>query len=77
VLWLCIIPHFASSAFCGSPQNAEFEREILRERVKAGIAQARAKGTTFGRPKSVKNPMVALQASVENIGNKTKAVPPQ
>jgi putative DNA-invertase from lambdoid prophage Rac len=31
---------------------AEFEREILRERVKAGITQARAKGTTFGRPKS-------------------------
>jgi DNA invertase Pin-like site-specific DNA recombinase len=31
---------------------AEFEHEILRERVKAGIAQARAKGTTFGRPKS-------------------------
>jgi putative DNA-invertase from lambdoid prophage Rac len=31
---------------------AEFEREILRERVKAGIAQARSKGTTLGRPKS-------------------------
>ena len=31
---------------------AEFEREILRERVKAGIAQARARGTTLGRPKS-------------------------
>jgi DNA invertase Pin-like site-specific DNA recombinase len=31
---------------------AEFERVIQRERVKAGIAQARAKGTTFGRPKS-------------------------
>lgn len=31
---------------------AEFEREILKERVKAGIAQARAKGITFGRPKS-------------------------
>jgi len=31
---------------------AEFEHEILRERVKGGIAQARAKGTTFGRPKS-------------------------
>jgi hypothetical protein len=30
----------------------EFEREILRERVKAGIAQARAKGTIFGRPRS-------------------------
>ena len=26
---------------------AEFEHEILRERVKAGIAQARAKGTNF------------------------------
>ncbi|MDQ6675967.1 MAG: recombinase family protein [Acidobacteriota bacterium] len=31
---------------------AEFEREILWERVKAGVAQARAKGTTFGRPRS-------------------------
>jgi len=31
---------------------AEFEREIMRERVKAGIAQARDKGTTLGRPKS-------------------------
>jgi DNA invertase Pin-like site-specific DNA recombinase len=26
---------------------AEFEHEILRERVKAGIAQARSKGTTL------------------------------
>jgi hypothetical protein len=32
---------------------AEFEREILRERVKAGIAQARSKGKTLGRPASV------------------------
>jgi DNA invertase Pin-like site-specific DNA recombinase len=31
---------------------AEFEHEILRERVKAGIAQARAKGITLGRPLS-------------------------
>jgi DNA invertase Pin-like site-specific DNA recombinase len=31
---------------------AEFEREILRERVKAGIAQARSKGKVLGRPKS-------------------------
>ncbi len=29
---------------------AEFEREILRERVKAGIAQARRRGTPHGRP---------------------------
>jgi putative DNA-invertase from lambdoid prophage Rac len=31
---------------------AEFEREILRERVRAGIAQARVRGTILGRPKS-------------------------
>ena len=29
---------------------AEFEREILRERVKAGIAQARKEGRAHGRP---------------------------
>ena len=29
---------------------AEFEREILRERIRAGIAEARLKGTRFGRP---------------------------
>lgn len=31
---------------------AEFEREILRERVKAGIAQARLEGKALGRPKT-------------------------
>jgi putative DNA-invertase from lambdoid prophage Rac len=31
---------------------AEFEREIIRERVRAGIAQARAEGKTLGRPPS-------------------------
>lgn len=32
---------------------AQFEREILRERVKAGIAQARRQGKRHGRPPSV------------------------
>ncbi len=31
---------------------AEFERDILRERVKAGIFQARSKGKPHGRPKT-------------------------
>jgi DNA invertase Pin-like site-specific DNA recombinase len=31
---------------------AEFEREILRERVRAGIAQARKEGRPHGRPRS-------------------------
>ena len=42
---------------------AEFEREILRERVKAGIAHARSKGKTHGRPVTVKkyeNEVIAL-----------------
>jgi DNA invertase Pin-like site-specific DNA recombinase len=29
---------------------AEFEREILRERVRAGLAQARQNGQKLGRP---------------------------
>ncbi len=32
---------------------AEFEREIIRERVHAGLARARAKGKRLGRPTSV------------------------
>ena len=31
---------------------AQFEREILKERVKAGIAQAKAQGKAMGRPKT-------------------------
>jgi putative DNA-invertase from lambdoid prophage Rac len=33
---------------------AEFEREILRERVKAGIAQARKEGRPHGRPRTAR-----------------------
>ena len=32
---------------------AEFERDLLRERVKAGIAQARKEGRPHGRPATV------------------------
>ncbi len=31
---------------------AEFEREILRERVRAGLAYARQNGTRLGRPQT-------------------------
>ncbi|MCY7347266.1 MAG: recombinase family protein [Pyrinomonadaceae bacterium] len=34
---------------------AEFERDIIRERVKAGIANARDKGKPHGRPKTASN----------------------
>ena len=33
---------------------AEFERDILRDRVKAGIAQARKEGRPHGRPPTVR-----------------------
>jgi putative DNA-invertase from lambdoid prophage Rac len=32
---------------------AEFERDILRDRVRAGIAQARQEGRPHGRPATV------------------------
>lgn len=41
---------------------AEFERDMLRERIKAGIAHARAKGRAHGRPKTA-----ALQADEVRI----------
>src|SRR5207302_197364 len=31
---------------------AEFERELIRDRVRSGIAAARAKGKRFGRPRA-------------------------
>jgi DNA invertase Pin-like site-specific DNA recombinase len=31
---------------------AEFERELIRERVKAGMRNARAKGTRIGKPRA-------------------------
>ena len=50
MLWLCIIAGSASSAYCGELQYAEFEREILQERVRAGLAHARENGKRLGRP---------------------------
>ena len=31
---------------------AEFERELIRERVKAGLRNAKAKGKKLGRPRA-------------------------
>src|SRR5712691_4982980 len=40
---------------------AEFERDILRDRVKAGIAQARKDGKPHGRPKTVAKQVKEMQ----------------
>lgn len=40
---------------------AEFEREILRDRVKAGIAEARQQGKPHGRPATARNQMTVVR----------------
>jgi hypothetical protein len=49
-LWLCIIAPSALAAYCGELQYAAFEREILGERTRAGLAHARQNGKRLGRP---------------------------
>jgi DNA invertase Pin-like site-specific DNA recombinase len=39
---------------------AEFEREIIRERTKAGLTAARARGKTGGRPKALTEKQVQM-----------------
>lgn len=44
---------------------AEFERDIIRERTQAGLAAARARGRTGGRPKKLRTPTkVAMEESL-------------
>jgi DNA invertase Pin-like site-specific DNA recombinase len=41
---------------------AQFEREILKDRVKAGIAQAKAKGKPMGRPQTAAKQVQTIRA---------------
>jgi len=50
---------------------AEFERAIIRERTKAGIAQARANGVTLGRRRKLTGDQVS--AALELLKNKSIA----
>lgn len=45
---------------------AEFEREILRERVRAGLAHARQQGTRLGRPPSASHQAAQVQTLYRN-----------
>lgn len=49
---------------------AEFERSIIRERVKAGLRAAQAKGTKLGRP----NMLLKHQSAVEELRAQGKSV---
>ena len=46
---LRITAHSASSAVCGAPHTAEFERELIRTRTGEGRDRARASGVKMGR----------------------------
>jgi DNA invertase Pin-like site-specific DNA recombinase len=45
---------------------AEFERELIRERVNVGLAAARAKGVILGRPATLHNHREAVAALVRS-----------
>lgn len=49
---------------------AEYERAMIRERVKAGLARARAQGKTLGRPRTpkvVENKILAARQKGKGI----------
>ncbi len=45
---------------------AEFERSILKERVKAGIIEARSKGKAHGRPRTAANKKEEVEKLYKN-----------
>jgi putative DNA-invertase from lambdoid prophage Rac len=47
---------------------AEFERELIRERVEAGIAHARVKGNTVGSASGPTRPRQGCQAHTPDEG---------
>ncbi len=54
---------------------AEFERELIRDRVKSGIAAARARGVRLGRPPSAVS-LPQTFASFAVIGGRVSPTPP-
>ena len=56
---------------------AEFERDILRDRVRAGIAQARAAGKHLGRPATVRNQHQAEVRRLAKAGTSKRQIAQQ
>src|SRR5205807_6619960 len=48
---------------------AEFERDIIRERTKAGLAAARARGRLGGRPKALNPKQARIAQALHNDKN--------
>ncbi len=51
---------------------AEFERDIMRERVKAGIASARAEGRAHGRPQTAAKHAAEVKRLFKSGKNKSQ-----
>jgi putative DNA-invertase from lambdoid prophage Rac len=51
---------------------AEFERDMIRERVKAGIAQARAEGKPHGRPRTASTKAAEVRRLYRKGWNKSR-----
>ncbi|MDQ3819364.1 MAG: recombinase family protein, partial [Acidobacteriota bacterium] len=51
---------------------AEFERDMIRERVKAGIAQARAEGKKHGRPPTAATKVAEVKRLYKKGWNKSE-----
>jgi DNA invertase Pin-like site-specific DNA recombinase len=49
---------------------AEFERAMIQERVKAGLARARSQGKTLGRPRVAPN----IERSIRKARDKGKGI---
>jgi len=47
---------------------AEFERSMIQERVRAGLARARSEGTTLGRPRIKADLEKRIQAALNKPG---------
>jgi DNA invertase Pin-like site-specific DNA recombinase len=52
---------------------AELEREIIVERVNAGLARARAQGVTLGRPKVAASVEARIRRELRQAGTGVKA----
>ena len=53
---------------------AEFERSIIQERIKAGLARARSQGTKLGRPKSTTPEVEAAVLKARAEGKSIRAI---
>jgi DNA invertase Pin-like site-specific DNA recombinase len=49
---------------------AELEREIIRERVKAGLANAKRRGTKVGRPRALVNVQEVVQRASQGLSGR-------